>query len=740
MVGWRDKPAPQQLTRVEPHENGASKFRRKLSHGLAFISSPLSQRKITPGRSQARVPSLAVTEPSATDITSAASACDALIPSVREPISPGPVGDSAGDSTKQADINASPKIADAHIARKPLSRSCTTSFIPLPAKTESNTFATDIEGAVMFPSLTTISQPAIESVLSKIPTPSPPLSERRCASPRRYLQHHASYNTSQQMKHITSAHTFATSNGSPAKNPQALRSRTTPNFVKGPHASQSAGFMAPRRPGSKRPIVYQKVQGAVLQENIPVHRHVVNRYSQIQERPLKRESLAMPPTLYSRRSFCPSTSTVPSRNTSFATPQTARRPSSLYFAPQTPVTVKRIQPEGPATPKSPKHSVTKPGPILQSPFVDTLPAPKSTETDSKRPTLTRSHTELHMQRKTLGTPNGLGGVWRPSPALAVATHEVSKLPRYNSLHNFGSKLEAAPPVLLPPIQTRKSPLPDQTPRPRMDSGMPTTPRPGRVVSDATSCQSGSEETDEGASHNDTKVLAQACQIPSPCETQTESTISLAAFPSVPKMASPRIASPELGEMMGSLYETPSEPSGDMQEQEVAEDADMSVFQVKDYMPPLYWAGRFQSRYDQWRTEAMNAELKMHTDHEVSTQLSEYKLDQEKLAICYIFAQLRDLCTTDQAIDSLWEFEYKYRKDHKLLSSPSDLSPKTGLKQGDGTNALGMGGGAFGRAIRKLTPRKSSFANLVKVKGRNKSDETKQNETSEQNQEICSDNS
>lgn len=52
----------------------------------------------------------------------------------------------------------------------------------------------------------------------------------------------------------------------------------------------------------------------------------------------------------------------------------------------------------------------------------------------------------------------------------------------------------------------------------------------------------------------------------------------------------------------------------------------------------------------------------------------------------------------------------------------------------------MGGGAFGRAIRKLTPRKSSFANLVKVKGRNKSDETKQNETSEQNQEICSDNS
>jgi hypothetical protein len=34
-------------------------------------------------------------------------------------------------------------------------------------------------------------------------------------------------------------------------------------------------------------------------------------------------------------------------------------------------------------------------------------------------------------------------------------------------------------------------------------------------------------------------------------------------------------------------------------------------------------------------------------------LSECTLNQEKLAACYIFEQLRDLCTSNQAADSLW---------------------------------------------------------------------------------------
>jgi hypothetical protein len=74
-------------------------------------------------------------------------------------------------------------------------------------------------------------------------------------------------------------------------------------------------------------------------------------------------------------------------------------------------------------------------------------------------------------------------------------------------------------------------------------------------------------------------------------------------------------------------------------------------QVRDYMPPLYWAGRFQSRYDRWRTDAMMAHLDPQAEPE--GQLGRCTLKQEKLAACYVLAQLRDLCLTEQAADSLW---------------------------------------------------------------------------------------
>jgi hypothetical protein len=50
---------------------------------------------------------------------------------------------------------------------------------------------------------------------------------------------------------------------------------------------------------------------------------------------------------------------------------------------------------------------------------------KSPRRDSlATPTPLRSNTEKDLQRKTLGTPNGLGGMWRSSRALAAANHEV----------------------------------------------------------------------------------------------------------------------------------------------------------------------------------------------------------------------------------------------------------------------------------------------------------------------------
>ncbi|KAI4930871.1 uncharacterized protein J4E92_004704 [Alternaria infectoria] len=128
---------------------------------------------------------------------------------------------------------------------------------------------------------------------------------------------------------------------------------------------------------------------------------------------------------------------------------------------------------------------------------------------------------------------------------------------------------------------------------------------------------------------------------------------------------------------------------------------------------------------------MKAEL--DPGHQTPGLLGECKLNQDKLAACYILGQLRDLCTSDQAADSLWEFEYKYRREHKLLGNPADLPPMSFRKHDDNTTSAGAG--AFGRAVRKLTPRKASLINLMKGKGWNKSDDS-----TERNQETSSDGS
>jgi hypothetical protein len=84
-------------------------------------------------------------------------------------------------------------------------------------------------------------------------------------------------------------------------------------------------------------------------------------------------------------------------------------------------------------------------------------------------------------------------------------------------------------------------------------------------------------------------------------------------------------------------------------------------------------------------------------------------------------------------DSFQEFEYKYRKDHKLLDNPLDLPPMPSRKQEDTSTHKG----AFGRAMKKLTPRKSSLVNLMKGRTWSKSDEMKHHDVSEQNQDTSS---
>ena len=91
---------------------------------------------------------------------------------------------------------------------------------------------------------------------------------------------------------------------------------------------------------------------------------------------------------------------------------------------------------------------------------------------------------------------------------------------------------------------------------------------------------------------------------------------------------------------------------------------MSHTQVKGYMPMSYWAGRFQSRFDQWRTDAMAHEL--HICKNKPKSLGSYELNQEDKAACLIFLQLRGLCASSQAADSLW-VSPEYLKGNNSIS-------------------------------------------------------------------------
>ena len=659
MVGWRERSVPQQPVSGEPQENSGSRFRRKLSHGLAFISNPLSQRKTTPGRHQMNVPLLAATEPFTTDVTTANLSCEAFPSPTRASTPLDHSNDSPSDLTMLTAKDTPSESVDVDVTPKPLPRSRTLSFIPLPVKTEQESFSTDFEGAVKPHSFVGMPQSNPNSVPSKIPTPSPPLPERRQSSPRQYLHHHGSYHAAQQIKSNAAAHALAAANnGSPVRPQQPMRSRTTPNFLNGPNTSQSARFMAPRRPGPKRPAVSSMVQTPLLRENIPIDKHLMHRRSQIQGGTLERESLAAPGTLNGRRSFGPGPPLAQNRSHSFATPPRARIRLASHLAQQTPVTVKRAQTqEQPKmqTPEAsqkmdhspiPQHRLAS-SPQTSTPQTDDLPKPS---------TLPRSHTDRDLHRKALRTPNGLGGVWRSSRALAVTTHEVSRFPRPHTFHSFGARQKVAPPVSPIPEQYRTPSLSNLTQQLRMHQDMSTQRCHRRIMSDATSCESISEADEEATIHTPTYTPYEPGHN-SLSMGHNGSLISLTEFASVPTMLRYSTLPPSMSLCDAGSSHLKSQHSvprlGDVGS------ADFEIFQVKDYMPPHYWAGRFQSRYDQWRTDAMIAELDLYSDDQTSGPLSECKLNQERFAKCCIFGQLRDLCTSDQAADSLWVFGTKF---------------------------------------------------------------------------------
>lgn len=644
----------QQPVGGEIQDSAGSKFRRKISNGLASITNTLSARKTTPGRQLVLHPPLAVTSPTAQH--------DApLSPSPK----PKPVSIHSIDSTTQIAVSApheSPtKRIETDATPKALPRSRTTSFLPRPVRLDIDASSTDLERTAKAFSPQLVTDPVLRAVPSKIPTPSPPPTERRVISPRQYLSHY----TSMQGKPTETGYVRM---GNAVRSPSKATpmSRTTSSLVNAARSPQAAGFMAPRRPGVRRPLTSPPVQKPVLQENIPTSQRNTPRYSQtqMQEKTPRPASLAVPLTSTPKRSFGPTSPISQSKQSNRGTPPTARKRMSSNLAPHTPTDARRAYPSEQVVPNA-QESASVVGcssilqPRLMGPRNVPTPIPLSAGAAGAgaRPTPSRSNTDKDLQRKTLGTPNGLGGVWRSSRALAAANHEV-RLPRSSTFHNFGRRWEAAPPV---------PPIPDQYRIPSLShllrsslAPVDNSNRSGiiKMVSDTASCASIPEEVQPELDMLVSTAYALTSYAASSSSGLSDTSDDLVALLPLPRGAESTTVPPLSYSQSSqtSLQRSSDKRPWSLSELHSENSADVEPhLQVRDYMPPLYWAGRFQSRYDQWRTEAMQAEL--NPQHRTQGQLGQCRLTQEKIAACYIFAQLRDLCLTGQAADSLWVSEF-----------------------------------------------------------------------------------
>ena len=577
-----------------------------------------------------------------------------------------------------------------------LPRSRTFSYIPRQVKIDAKEQSVVESNEATEPSLGAVMTDAKPLPPSRIPTPSPPQSKRRASSPRQHLPHHPLL----QAKAAANRKSFiGARNASPTK--AAVRSRTTPNLLKATNTSQSASHMAPRKPVLKKPSGSSTPQKPVLTENIPTSKRVAQRRSQIQEKSVKQESLAVPSTSPNRRSFGPGTPLAQSKRTSFAAPSVTAKRLSSHLA-QTPVTAKRAttkrqeerpKPNSPRPsdevvlaepqPRTPERSSTPTLSTVECIFPPLAPQPRARETENDT------------QKRNLGTPNGLGGVWRPSKVFAAANHQVRRLPRSSTFHHFGRR-GTPPPV--PPIpnhyrlpsssnlrsvlqQYRLSTLSNLRHRFPMTSGKfgsssrsllseiasaqkSTEPASLKSVSNISTVSETkvAEDSRDRLSTNEVRETPRtdnetSASVSGSCDSTVQSKVSLASIALPPVEAKRHL---KRTRQSNSILRS-AKPTRDLQSQRQWSTSELfypdtanhtSRVQVKDYMPPLYWAGRFQSLFDQWRTEAMVVALNLEIKPEDDGSLGQCRLDDEKKATILIFMQLRDLCASAQAADSL----------------------------------------------------------------------------------------
>jgi hypothetical protein len=602
MGGRKEKQALPDPGPVEPSQH-ANKFRRKLSHGLAFISNPLSQRKSLSGRQLASDASLAVIAPSVggTELSPPQHVTSEILTLSHSQAAP-------------EARSFPPQSQDPDQTPKPLPKSRTISHIPRPSRSVSEA-STDEAGSVICLQTSTLTE-SKRHTSSKIPCPSPSLSIRRVSSPRLHI-------SSQQPNDSTAVRAFAvSSNGSPSK--RSVRSRTTPNLAETASSAQTKDFPVPRRSGFAKPRATSD-RNSMLQKELQTTKRASLQHSHVQGTLLKRESLSVPTTVLNRRSLEPHTLVVQKKQRMAQVATTAsRRPSSRM---QTPVTKENARPSDPSHANSSKsHYANKASSPVVSP--------------SAKPSAARSGIEIKTRKEGRKAS-------KVSNIPTDATRQVRTLPHSSTFHHFGRNWETVPSLPQISKQVVSTPVSDPTVNPKATAAISVT-NTALTISNYPTCDRNPKrcrDHKKSSTVGKTKNTHREARL---VELKDESTISL------PSVTGDFHSGTSLGQSSSTDALVKRDQS--VSERSISDDADVhSYTQIEQQMPPPWWAGQFQSRFDQWRTAVMIRQLNPNQSHKHHNMapLYRYSLEEEKLAAAHILRQLRGLCSTNEAADSLW---------------------------------------------------------------------------------------
>ncbi|KAL5388446.1 hypothetical protein DPSP01_003020 [Paraphaeosphaeria sporulosa] len=615
MVGRKERVATQPLNGDD--SNNTSKFRRKLSQGLSLIS--LSQRKTTPVR-----PLLLSNDLSGSINLPHAHKSTRLLSPMRESSS---YGVSVRKTTPVKHVSPQ-RDPNTETMSKHLPRSRTMSFIPRPSRNESASLVLDIDQARR-PSLPCPLEEETYVTPTKIPSPDSSAPAHRNSSPRQYN----SNLTTQEERQIGAGNAFPEAKEQSPSKSSPVRSYTTPNLVKTAHAHGLNTLTSHRRlnqhrisgiPGPPRPH---------LKENsTPITQRHVKPLSNIQERspqPPRRDGLMAPIITSKMGSIGP------------ATPPASSKRKHRQNVAQTPFAAQRAVPKK----RSPVHPLSSQPGLNENTYRNTrllgsISPPNSTKIGyaATRSALPRASTEKTLRKRTFPGPKKRMGGGALARSQAMVNNEV-RLPRSSTFHHFVGAGDVPP---VPPIPEKYKSASMSMLVPAKEPFESSTRNPTGTIQE----ESRKTSPDSG----DSSVTALPTMLGSGDVQQNNG--SDKAWIKKPRLAGKKSKLSIHIPTTGRSFSAKSSCVWSAKTPQDLDIADIGVsLQVKDYMPALYWAGRFQSRYDQWRTEAMQDEL--NPDYHMSGPLAHYNVHQENVAACHIFIQLRELCLSHLAADSLW---------------------------------------------------------------------------------------